>query len=68
MPLLPWLGVMCWGQATGQWLLAQRPGCLAGVLPSAARPLALLGRWSLTFYMVHQLVFIGALMLVVALR
>jgi len=68
VPLIPWLGVMCWGQAAGQWLQARRPGWLSGALPAAARPLALLGRWSLTFYMVHQPVFIGALMLVMALR
>ena len=68
VPLLPWLGVMCWGQAGGQWLLAHRPGWLAGALPAALRPLALLGRWSLTFYMLHQPIFIGAMMLVLALR
>jgi uncharacterized membrane protein len=68
VPLLPWLGVMFWGLAAGQWLLAHRPGWLSGALPAAARPLAWLGRWSLTFYMVHQPVLIGLLMLVVALR
>jgi len=68
VPLIPWLGVMCWGLAAGQWLLAQRPDWLAGAVPKGVRPLALLGRWSLTFYMVHQPVFIGALMLVMALR
>ncbi len=31
-------------------------------MPAALRPLAVLGRWSLTFYMVHQPVLIGALM------
>ena len=30
-------------------------------------PVALLGRWSLTFYMLHQPVLIGALMLVSAI-
>jgi uncharacterized membrane protein len=68
VPLLPWLGVMCWGLAAGQWLLVKRAPWLAGALPAAARPLALLGRWSLTFYMVHQPVLIGALMLLQALR
>jgi uncharacterized membrane protein len=61
-PLLPWLGVMCFGLAAGQWLLAQRRAWLAGKVPSAARPLAALGRWSLTFYMVHQPVLIGAIL------
>jgi uncharacterized membrane protein len=62
VPVLPWLGVMWWGLATGRWLLARRRGVLQGAVPAAARPLALLGRWSLTFYMVHQPVFIGALL------
>ncbi|MDE2275446.1 MAG: DUF1624 domain-containing protein [Burkholderiales bacterium] len=68
VPLLPWLGVMLWGLAAGQWLLAHRRSLLAGPVPRAAAPLALLGRWSLTFYMVHQPVLIGALMAWRALR
>lgn len=67
-PVLPWLGVMLWGLAAGQWLLAQRPGWLAGALPRALAPLAALGRWSLSFYMVHQPVLIGALMLYLWVR
>jgi uncharacterized membrane protein len=61
-PLLPWLGVMLWGLAAGQWLLAQRRPVLTGTVPRALQPLALLGRWSLSFYMVHQPVLIGALL------
>ena len=68
VPVLPWLGVMAWGLATGQWLLSRARGVLAGPLPRPAAWLALLGRWSLSFYMVHQPVFIGLLMAVVALR
>ena len=60
--LLPWLGVVLWGLAAGQWLLAQRPAPLTGSLAPALRPLAVLGRWSLSVYMVHQPVFIGLLM------
>ncbi len=62
VPLLPWLGVMLWGLAAGQWLLAKRRAVLQGPVPAAARPLALLGRWSLSFYMLHQPVFLGVLM------
>jgi uncharacterized membrane protein len=62
VPVLPWLGVMLWGLAAGQWLLVRRPALLAGGVPRALRPLALLGRWPLSFYMLHQPVFIGALM------
>jgi uncharacterized membrane protein len=68
VPLLPWLGVMAWGVAAGQWLLAHRPSWLAGRVPSGMAPLALLGRWSLSFYMIHQPVLIGLLMAVMALR
>ena len=68
VPLLPWLGVMCFGLAAGQWLLRARPGVLSGPLPAASRPLAGLGRWSLSFYMLHQPVLIGVLMAVQTLR
>jgi len=67
-PILPWLGVMLWGLAAGQWLLARRRLWLAGPIAPALRPLATLGRWSLSFYMVHQPVLIGAMMAVLALR
>lgn len=62
VPVLPWLGVMWWGLAAGRWLLARRPGWLGGALAAPLAPLALLGRWSLAFYMLHQPVLIGALL------
>ncbi len=62
VPVLPWLGVMLWGLALGQWLLQHRPHWLATDIPPALRPLATLGRWSLSFYMLHQPVLIGALL------
>ena len=68
VPVLPWLGVMWWGMATGQWMLAHRRAWLTGVLPRLAHPLAVLGRWSLSFYMLHQPVLIGILMAVAWLR
>ena len=68
VPLLPWLGVMCWGLAAGQWVLARRRGWITGALPAALRPMAWLGRWSLSFYMLHQPVLIGALSAYIALR
>jgi uncharacterized membrane protein len=68
VPLLPWLGVMCWGMASGLWVMHRRANWLSGPLPGVAAPLSLMGRWSLSYYMVHQPVLIGLLMLVAALR
>ncbi len=68
VPLLPWLGVMLWGLAAGQWLLAHQRGQLAGALPRALAPLATLGRWPLLVYMLHQPLLIGALTAVQMLR
>lgn len=62
VPVLPWLGVMLWGLAAGQWALLHRRGWLAGALPAVLRPLAILGRWSLSFYMLHQPLLIGAIL------
>lgn len=64
VPLLPWLGVMWWGVAAGTWMLRHRPAWLVGGVPAPARPLAVLGLWSLCFYMLHQPVLIGILMAV----
>lgn len=66
VPLLPWLGVMWLGVGLMQWpawrsWLARPPGALG-------RLLAPLGRWSLSYYMLHQPVLIGALMAWGALR
>lgn len=61
VPLLPWLAPVLWGVAAGWWLLSHRRAWLAGPLPRRLRPLAVLGRWSLSFYMIHQPVLIGLL-------
>jgi uncharacterized membrane protein len=61
VPVLPWLGVMLAGVVIGHVLLKLRRHWLAGTVPAAVRPLAVLGTWSLTFYMVHQPVLIGAI-------
>lgn len=63
VPVLPWLGVMWWGMAAGQWALGR--GYFApGVVRVKSSPLlAGLGRWSLTWYMLHQPVLIGLLTL-----
>ncbi len=67
VPLLPWLGVMLWGLAAGQWLLARRPALLAGAVAPLLRPLAALGRWPLSFYMLHQPLLIGLILAAQAL-
>jgi uncharacterized membrane protein len=71
-PLFPWLGVMCFGMAIGQSVLQQHGAALVrvgqalsrGAVGAPLRGLALLGRWSLSYYMVHQPLLIGALSLV----
>ena len=67
-PVLPWLGVMWWGFAGGQWTLRHRPAWLSAAVRPVFMPLATLGRWSLSFYMLHQPVLIGLLMAAAALR
>jgi uncharacterized membrane protein len=62
VPVLPWLGVMLLGLAAGQWLLTHRRALMAGPLPRVLAPLALLGRWPLSFYMAHQPVLIGLIL------
>ncbi len=57
VPVLPWFGVMLLGFVVTR----ARPQLWQGPAP---QPLAVLGRWSLSFYMVHQPVLIGALMAV----
>jgi uncharacterized membrane protein len=61
VPLVPWLGAMWWGMAAGQWLLARRRSWVQRSTPRGTAPLAWLGRWSLTWYMLHQPVMIAVL-------
>lgn len=59
VPLLPWLGVLLLGVAAGQTLPR---AAVARPVGRLGYGLAALGRWSLSYYMLHQLVLIGALM------
>lgn len=71
VPLLPWLGVMWWGVAAGQWALRYRPHWLGSAdapASGAKRGLVTLGRWSLSYYLLHQPVLMGLLAAVVWLR
>jgi uncharacterized membrane protein len=72
-PLFPWLGVMCFGLGCGQWLLRGQTAALqvhsAALLKFAPlRGLAWLGRWSLSYYMLHQPLLLGLLGLFALLR
>ncbi len=62
VPLIPWLGVMWWGMAAGQCLLRSHRDLLVRPIPRAAAPLAWMGRWSLTWYMLHQPILFGILL------
>ncbi|MPM53253.1 hypothetical protein SDC9_100019 [bioreactor metagenome] len=61
VPVFPWLGVMWWGMAAGQWLQRNHRDWLVVSLPRPARGLAFMGRWSLSYYLVHQPVLLGIL-------
>ena len=60
VPLVPWMGVMWWGMAGMQWWL-KRPKTLPAKISSSANPLAFLGRWSLSYYMLHQPIMLAGL-------
>jgi uncharacterized membrane protein len=68
VPLFPWMAVMWWGMGLGQWARARSIFMRAFAGQRNASPLNWLGRWSLTWYMLHQPVIMGALMLLSTLR
>jgi len=63
VPVFPWLGMMLAGYLVASLLLVHARRALAGPVPALVRPLSVLGRWSLSFYMIHQPVLIGTLIL-----
>ena len=72
VPLLPWLGVMWWGMAAGQWMLINRPtwlGCAGGPerTKGVRQGLVTLGQWSLSYYLLHQPILMGMVWGVLAL-
>lgn len=72
VPVLPWIGVMGWGLVLTHYLLRVNPRLLGTQAPHRRfgpwRALAWLGRWSLSFYMLHQPVLIGGLELARLMR
>jgi uncharacterized membrane protein len=63
VPVLPWLGTMLAGYLLASLLLVHGRAAFAAPVASFVRPLAVLGRWSLSFYMLHQPILIGSLYL-----
>ncbi len=61
VPLLPWMGVVWWGLAAGRWVGANRPQWLGGSGQGGAlgRFMARWGRWSLSYYLLHQPALMG---------
>ena len=61
VPLLPWLGVAMLGLWAGRQLVRRGSASSPLVVAWPLRMLATLGRYSLPYYMLHQLVLMGAL-------
>jgi uncharacterized membrane protein len=62
VPLVPWLALMWWGMAATQWWHASPLSQKTALIHLPLVPqLAGLGRWSLSFYMLHQPLLLGAL-------
>ena len=69
VPLLPWLGVMWWGVAVGRWASRERPQWLGNGVPARGgrKALVWLGRWSLSYYLLHQPVLMALIWLAMRL-
>jgi uncharacterized membrane protein len=63
VPLIPWLGVVWIAFSIAQWIIRNRKSWFDGELNSNLRFLASLGRWSLIYYLIHQPVLFGLVML-----
>lgn len=63
VPVFPWLAMVLAGYLGQSLLLVHARAFAAGPVPSLVRPLAVLGRWSLSFYMLHQPILLGSLLL-----
>ena len=61
VPVLPWFGMMLAGYLIASLLMVHARAAFTGGVPSFVQPLSVLGRWSLSFYMLHQPILIGSL-------
>ena len=61
MPLLPWAAPLVLGLVAAR--SARFQAWLQGPVPARMRPVARLGQWPLSFYLLHQPVLIGGLLL-----
>lgn len=59
VPLIPWLGVLWLGYSIGLWIIRNRRHWFSGELRSNFKFLAVLGQWSLSYYLIHQPVLFG---------
>lgn len=67
VPLFPWMAVMWWGYASGKAWLGRSSGASRAIRPhpnSTYAALTWLGRSSLSWYMLHQPVMLGVLIVV----
>ena len=65
VPVFPWVGLTALGVAIARISLAQRwTDALPALDGMAGRALAILGRWSLSIYLIHQPLLLAILMLV----
>ena len=58
VPILPWFALVCWGYAFGG-IVVEKKGLNIAFNPLILKPLSGLGRYSLSYYMLHQPVLIG---------
>jgi uncharacterized membrane protein len=63
VPVLPWFGTLLAGYLVASLLIVHVRVAFMRPVPAGLRSLSVLGRWSLSFYMLHQPILIGSLML-----
>jgi len=62
VPLLPWFAVLLAGMGGQRWLALHRSEWSEAALSPRWQPLVRLGRWSLPYYLLHQPVLLGLIL------